>query len=463
MSGILTSKAKSRELLQQYYSQNLLVRNTLQDFESLYCFIARVNSWDNEAIPPTPSNTDQYYKEIYKNMIAIKKLNSNDMIPVIERVDWKSGTTYVSYDQYVDLTELDAEGKLVNKFYVRNNYDQVFKCIYNGKNNLNPNGVASTSQPFIDFSINSDSDIISTADGYKWVYLYTIQYGNKVKFFDDSWMPISVTGNRSKLTAIGAGEISNIDVYNTGNFYTDDNGTGVTTTIEITGDGIGATAVATIANNKVTEIVVTNPGTGYSYATANVVPNATYSGNGAVLLAQVSPIGGHGYDLLSELGCHNIMVTTEFNGTENGSLPNNIDYRQVGLITNPELLVSGESTFANSYIYNLSEEVFVSDGTDLYIQDEIVYQGSSLVDATFKGTVLNFDADNNILYLINTIGTITKNDTIKGQNSNSVRLVINNQTDDFVKFSGSIIYIENRKKVQRSPSGLEQFRLILKY
>jgi hypothetical protein len=42
--------------------------------------------------------------------------------------------------------------------------------------------------------------------------------------------------------------------------------------VSITGDGIGATAVATIVNNKVYSVTVTNPGTGYTNAIATVIP-----------------------------------------------------------------------------------------------------------------------------------------------------------------------------------------------
>ena len=161
----------------------------------------------------------------------------------------------------------------------------------------------------------------------------------------------------------------------------------------------------------------------------------------------------------SELACRTILVTCSFDSTSNDVIPVDIDYRQIGLLVNP-LLNTG---FADGYAYRKTDDVVVSPGSGQYQQDEIVYQGTNLTTATFQGTVLNFDSNNNILYLINTIGTITNNSLIKGDTSKTIRVVSSSQLEQSVPFSGDIVYIENRERVQRSSSGLEQFRLTITY
>lgn len=465
MAGLITSKGKTRELLQQFYSPNLALKNTLDEFENLYCFIAKVEPWDNENSPPTPENTDYYQKQIHKNIIAYKKLNSNDISPVIERIDWVSGTTYSQYSDTINMTEVDSSGKLVRKFYVKNSYDQVFKCLWNGTSLTNVNGIPSTDMPIIDFAVNSSSDIILTSDGYKWKYLFSIDTGSKIKFFDDNWIPITINTNRQNLSTnlIKGGEISVINVANTGAGYVNDSGQNITTTVTITGDGTGASASAIITNNKLDNIIINSAGSNYTYATATITPKTNYSGNGAILQTSVSPIGGHGYNLLAELGCTNVMLTTEFSGSENNEVPDIIDYRQIGLISNPMVSVGSSIEFANSYIYSSTRTIGVSPGSDAFVLDEIVYQGLNLATSSFSGRVVNFDVANKLLYLINTVGTLNQNDLIKGASSNAVRIVLSDTVDDIQLFSGDIAYIENRKKIQRSPSGLEQFRLVLQY
>lgn len=465
MSGLLTHKGRIREVIQHYYSPNLLIKNSLEEYENLYAFIAKIDPWEDENSPPEISDTEYYYKQLYKNIIAYKKINSSDVSAVIERVDWVEGTTYYQYSDNEYMFDLDSNGKLIKKFYVRNTYDQIFKCLYNGKSDINPNGIPSTEMPSIDFSLNSSSDIIKTADGYKWKYLYSINFGDKIKFFDDNWIPVPIKSNRSNISSIsiGAGEISVINVANTGSNYINDNARNITSYITIQGDGNGAEAAAIIENGQVVDVVMTKTGNNYTYATATLTARQSFTGNGAILQTSISPIGGHGYNLLSDLGCRNVVVTSEFSKSENGNLYTNIDYRQIGLIANPVVKIGEIYEYANSFIYSAANIINVSAGESNYSLDEIVFQGQSFETATFTGKVVNFDSTNNILYVVDVNGTLQNNELIKGFNSNNIRIVLNNTIDAMKVFSGEILYVENKNKIERSPLGTEQFRLTLKY
>ena len=57
------------------------------------------------------------------------------MCPVIERIDWTANTIYSQYSSETNMFLLDSEHKLQKKFYVKNSYDQVFKCLSNGAPN----------------------------------------------------------------------------------------------------------------------------------------------------------------------------------------------------------------------------------------------------------------------------------------------------------------------------------------
>ena len=453
--GLIPYSGFSEEIIKYYFSPNLIFKNTGDEFLNLYCFIAKVDPWVDEINIPAPEDSDFYLKNVNKNLIALKKINTNDICPVIKRIDWKSGTIYEQY----------SSNRVSNiNYYIRNSYDQVFKCLSNGTKVNAISGVQSTTQPLIDFTTNFADNIIDTGDGYRWKYLYSLDIGAKLKFFDEHWMPLPITTHRKSLknNTIGSGEISVINVYNTGQGFSNDNAFNITTSIQIEGDGTGAVARAVIANNKVEKIVMTSFGSNYTFATANVVPNIGYAGNSAVLFPEISPIGGHGHDLISELGCRTLMVTAEFNGTETGTLPDNIDYRQLGLLTNPEIIVGSSTAFANSSIYKSTHDVTVSQGSGVYQQDEIVYQGTAN-NPSYSGRVLNFDEQNNILYLINTLGTVSLYQGLYGTISNTSRLLLQETVEQVIPYSGSIIYLENRTKIQRTPSGLEQFRLTLKY
>ena len=90
------------------------------------------------------------------------------------------------------------------------------------------------------------------------------------------------------------------------------------------------------------------------------------------------------------------------------------------------------------------------------------YQGT-LVNPTFKATVLSFNTSTNVIYAINTNGTPTLNQPIFGSSSSTVRPLLGKTGPDFISFSGYLAYIENRSGVQRSSDGIEQFKFVLGY
>jgi hypothetical protein len=103
--------------------------------------------------------------------------------------------------------------------------------------------------------------------------------------------------------------------------------------IEIQGDGTGATATATLdsATGKINKINITNPGQNYSFATVVVTGN----GYGANLRAIMSPFGGHGKNAPNELFARTLMFYSNVSTDLNQGVSVNNDYRQLGIIKNP--------------------------------------------------------------------------------------------------------------------------------
>jgi hypothetical protein len=48
-----------------------------------------------------------------------------------------------------------------------------------------------TEEPFLNPGIYTTNNLYFGSDGYKWKYVYTIDVGNKVRFMDGSWMPVT--------------------------------------------------------------------------------------------------------------------------------------------------------------------------------------------------------------------------------------------------------------------------------
>lgn len=452
--NLLTYNAKISSIEQTYFSPVAVVPPDIDiPLASLYCFLSKVDPWPVDSAPPLPTQDIKYIKQTFKNMFVAKNITSNDISPVLQRIDWTYGFTYDYYRDDVDMFAQNTDGSLVLNFYVRNSYDQVFKCLWNGNN------IPSTMEPYFEPGTFNNNNIFTGADGYKWKYIYTIDSGLKLKFMDANWIPVPVGYNTPNplVTTAGIGNIDVINVINGGQNYDPAN---AIITVTVTGDGTGAAGYVEVSNTGViTDIVVTNTGTNYTYANVAITSSL---GSGAVANAYTSPIGGHGFDPISELGAAHVMMSVEFNGPEGGAIPTDIVYHQIGIVVNPTTLELNPNP-ANGSIYKTTTDLIVAAGFGLYQNDEKVFQGNTLDTATFVGTVLSFDPAADVINLINTTGTLTTNAPIFGNSSKTTRTLLSYSTPNFVIQSGYMSYIENRSGITRSFDGIEQFKIVLGY
>lgn len=461
--NILTYGSKLSDVQATYFSPSAVLVPDYKNLTNWYCFLSKVDSWTDDQDPPVPTQDQRNIKNIFNNMFVAKQLLSNNISPVIRRVDWTTGTTYDYYQDDVDMLATDVNGYNVYNFYIKNKYDQIFKCLWNN------NGGQSTVEPYFEPGTFSTLNIFTGADGYKWKYMYTIDTGAKLRFLDGTWMPIPATTSYPNplLSDYGYGAIEVVNVTNSGNNYFEGN---TTITVTISGDGSNAAGEATVnAGGHVTDVTITNPGANYSYANVTITAVDTFGttvGSDATAVSAASPVGGHGAHPIGELGCSHVMLTCEFNGDEelNGTsyLPTTIDFYQLGIVINPTTKGLSPET-ANGKIYKLTTDLVFAPGFDTFELDEVVYQGNSLETATFTGKVLYFDAESNVLNLINTNGTPVLNSLVYGNSSKASRILLNYNTPDFVLHSGYITYIENRSSVQRSTDGIEQVKIVLGY
>jgi hypothetical protein len=178
-------------------------------------------------------------------------------------------------------------------------------------------------------------------------------------------------------TAI-AGALYSVQVTNGGNNYSS------STMVNIIGDGTGAVATPVIENGVVKYVIVSAFGVGYTYANVTITDtNRSSFGNNidATAYATLSPIGGHGYDAVSELFGGTLGITSSL---RQDAVLNTIgqDYRQFGIIKNPtDILTSKRHTNATSIIAYM---VVFADVVDLVI-DEILVQN----DVKFRVVAIN--------------------------------------------------------------------------
>jgi len=228
--------------------------------------------------------------------------------------------------------------------------------------------------------------------------------------------------------------------------------------ISVEGDGSGAEASAYVnaATGALTEIRVTNPGSGYSYAKI-VITNTSAPGTAAKGRAVISPQGGHGSNAVRELFAHNLGITVNFSDNSNRDLILGNDFRQIALIkniTNASNVVYTTNTATACYIINVA-----TGQTSNYAADDEI-----TTDDGGKFRVIQIDETNKNIYLTSEIPLITNSSTLTNSTKSIASLSINSYIAPEVKnSSGEIIYIDNRSPIIRSADQVEQIKALIRF
>ena len=502
---IFTAKRFIKSLEGADPTQSDLVAGSNRD--RLYVFIGRPQEWDNENAPPTPIDSFQEFSDTFSDMISLKRVLANDTIQVVRRIDWTppeqttGGLGYV-YDMYrhdYSSTKTASSGatKLYDAdFYVVNSQYQVYKCIYNGTSPSDPNGKPSTVEP-----TGTSTSIITTSDGYRWKYLYTIPVGQVLKFFSNDYMPVlsdvAVTGD-----AVG-GEIDSVVIQASGTGYNN----GTYENVPIKGDGVGGRVSLVVDGGKVVSATVTSGGSGYTFGKIvidEVNGIGAGTGTGAAIDVIIPPDTGHGSDPTKELGGYRVMINTKFTYDEgSGDFPTDNDYRRIGLVINPNQYGTTELTSAIT-LSATRAVIFSPTFTGQFQTDEIITQSRTVggQQVTARGRVISWNTTTKVLkYYQNRIdgvfpeitGNLTEfegGNPVTGATSGtsadpdinfpvvsgvSTRVINNTEYDLGMSFtngyakpeiepnSGEIIYIDNRGAISRAGDQIEDIKIVIEF
>ena len=522
MAGIVTYKFRLNNATQFYESFTEAANINTR----YYMFLARSNAWSDDSSPPTPTDTIQNTDfNIWRNMLAAKRVNSSDIRFAIPRYTWTTGTVYTEYSHR-------STALYGSSFYVVTSSYNVYKCMDNN------GGVVSTVEP-----TSTASGIVKIADGYQWKFMYNINTSDVLKFVTTGYIPVktltaddsssqwtvqqaSVNGavefvkvntagtnylgtngyfasiaNSSTMAlsthssgtdniynyssiyisgGLGSGQLRRIINYVgatktitvNGAFSTSPNTTStyyVGPRVSVVGDGSGALAYANVTLPALASSATGNSineiiivNRGTNYSKYEVVINANTShGASAAANGAIAPIGGHGSDPVKELGGYNVMLSLKIDGDETGTLFTNNDFRVVGLVSNP-LLYSGLQ--ANGTVYDLTTKLTVTAKSAALSGDEIITGGTSGAQAryvTFANT--NATGTAGIISVTGMTGTFVAAESITGNTSTVTATVSSINTRDLKDFEGDILYVENRLPVSRSSDQSEDIKLIVRY
>jgi hypothetical protein len=463
-----------------------------QEFGTLTRPDGRTDYEGTETSPTTPGDSVINEFKNYDDLLAAKKITSSDVAYVIPRRNWTSGTTYDiyrhDYEEYVTgststrvTSNSSATTLFDSTFYVLTSDKNVYKCLDNDGN------TASTDEPS-----GTSTSVITTSDGYKWKYMYTLTASQQANFLSTDFMGVSTDSTVSSAAVDGALDI--IKIKTAGSGYTVSGGatSGTITAVPIRGDGSGGVASITLTSGAITAVTVTTRGTDYTFAyirNADIITatNAGGAGSGAELDVIIPPKGGHGYNAVEELGGFFVMLNTSLEGTEStnsGDFTAANDFRKITLIKDPNN-ASGTAASAATLRGTYAIKIASSPTPGTFTADEEINQATTGA----VGKVVEWDSVNNILYYIQTrhndagvdsngnLTAFSAANVITGQSSSatgtpdtSVSSTVNNVTftsgyaaPEIQHDSGEILYVENRTKITRATDQTENIKLIIEF
>jgi len=463
--------------------------------ETYYLGIGRPQAWatqtrgdlrtenqgtDAAAITPSDSPQEEFYT--FNDLLAIKKIASSDIAFVIPRRNWTTNTIYDYYrhdygNRITGTTTIQSSYTTATTlfdatFYVVTSVRNVYKCLDNNNNAL------STIEP-----TGTSTSVLTTGDGYKWKYMYTLSSTQQANFLSTDFMAVE-TNNTVSAAAVN-GSINVVKIKSTGTGGTN----GTFTNIPIRGDGTGGTVTVVVASGIISTVTVTNAGTNYTFC---YIKNADIVAAGSTNLVNteldviISPKGGHGFNAVSELGGFFVMLNISLEGTENantGDFTADNDFRKIILIRNP--FSGGVLATSNTLRGTKAVRFAASPTPGTFVSDETIIQTTT--GAT--GKVVEWDSANRILHYIQTrfnnegldangnLTSFSGVNTITGSTSGATGTpsAVATQTADQITFTngyvgaeidihkGDVLYIENRAPIPRAADKTENIKLVIEF
>ena len=335
-------------------SQAIAFLSNLQSTPA-YATIGKINQWNLSDSVAVGGVSEAQRKDDIADALIAKKILPQHASLVVRRVDWAAGKTFVEWD--------DKDPEILDKdFYCVTDAGDIYKCLGNN------NGAQSTIKP-----TGTPTNRFSTADGYTWRYMCSINVDQASLFLTPSWMPVkevnsSIVGFEAQYASqIGAvpGTIDRLEIIARGRGY------GPGTTVTIHGDGTGAAATIDLHSitGAIDSIAITNHGTGYTYAYATINDPGASPGTDGLIEVVISPAIGHGARPALELGARNVLAAFNIQGNESGNLKGNISFRKIVVFNG---VYDQADQPLNGSLYNLTTKVDVEDAVGTFVVGEDV-------------------------------------------------------------------------------------------
>ena len=498
MAAIITEKFRQHNADQFFESFSEASASTYYLFVGKATAFTSGTTGGSDSSPPTPSDgpaDTEFYA--WDSMIAAKNIPSSDITYAIPRRNWSNGTVYDMYDDNISSSNTTTSGAsniYDSSFYFMTSDFRVYKVLDN-----NDGAAYSGAEP------TSTSTSPFALGGYILKYMYQVTSSEAAKFLTSDFIPVS---NDSTVSAAATdGKIESLKItagsgYTNGTYYAAVYGDGTSA-----GTSSGAIVRITVSGGTIQSFGLTagsdttihaggaaytfgtvNLGTGYTFSDSGLSSASNMGGSGGAIEVVISPKNGHGNDAIGELGGHYVMTATTLSQAEGDDITTSNDFRQVGIVVDPTNY--GTSTVATASTRRQTFVVKAASSSGTFEVDEKITQATTGA----VGKVVEWDSTRSLLYFQqerfgdfgtnNTTGDhsvfeganvitgatssatltpSTDSETITLANNNTLSTTSGYANPELQPDSGNIIYLENRKPIQRDSDQTEDIKLIIEF
>lgn len=366
---------------------------------NLYLGVGKPNEWNEDDTPETPLSTTTYEDKTFEELIYLIKISSTDLRNGLKINNWATGTVYSMFDPDIKMSDYgntipdlyvmvddhiykcidnnggaessdEPTGTQLGLVLMSDGYIWKYMATLDALDKIR-----FTTDEFVPVSIketNDSSDQWDVQQEAKDGSISSFKNFVTVGDFFESEPTATIFGTGTGATAAvdyneSSGEFTLTRVYATaggqdydretyavvkgssaagagatvdlliedGEITLDDfvGGSGYSdgAVLVIIGDGEDAEGTLTISSGVVTVVDITNSGSGYTWAKGFVIPG----GCGAVSKALMAPVGGHGKNIITELGAKTSIISKEISDTLDPYVIEG-EFRQLSLLSGVE-------------------------------------------------------------------------------------------------------------------------------
>lgn len=498
MAATITEILK-RDILEDLFNRTQNINVNSGDSDRFYLAIGRCEEWDSDLEPPVPNSGKNDTLQFQASVQSMKLVP--DVSYVVPRYNWTAGNQYEAWDDdYNSNTVVSATGDITNPYYVFTDDNNVFVCIQQGR----------TAQGVVRNSLYKPTDTTGNPfsageDGYIWRFLFNIGAAEARKFLTSNYMPVEKILDSSQggpaLGDLSVSRLQQLGIQQAAipgqmiGIAVDSGGSGYTSRPTITIEPVGlfgvdsVTPAAAYANindaGQITEVIMKTDSSqgdsaggfsfGRDYHDAAIIVSGG-GGTGAKLRALIASDSGMGANPFKDLNASAIMFNTTLTGDENDDFVTTNDFRQIGIIRNPLKDSAQYQSFSGVVGDSAAQDVTLSALKRLHVSSGLISSnitGDQIVEgtSTAKAIVNSYDAANQILYVHQTRETGFKafdsSDTVTVSEGGGSAAVVTSaglpvlRPSEVDKYSGEVLYIDNRSPVTRDNEQTEDIKVII--